>query len=111
MIASIAEEFQLTSSGFANKVKTALNLAFGSSTSDQTRDRELFYLRGLNQYNQWLHINKERPLKIMEFVSRIIKKVIKFPKYELDVLKHQNLVFENNEFSLVDKHSQRGKSI
>jgi hypothetical protein len=47
----------------------------------------------------------------MEFISRVIKQVIKFPKYEPDVLKHNNLVFYENEFSLEEKENVKGKQI
>ena len=101
MIASIPEEFQL-STGFSNHVKKVMNGAFGSSTPDQSRERELFYLRGLNQFNGNLQFNNEKTIKIMEFLGQIIKGVIKFPKFEIGVLKKHHLVFENKEFILVE---------
>jgi hypothetical protein len=108
MIASIPEEFQL-STGFSNRVKNVMNRVFGESPVEQSRERELFYLRGLNQYNNWLQTNNEKTMKIMEFLGQIFKKQIQFPKFEIGVLKQQNLVFENKKFSLVAKEKDKGK--
>jgi hypothetical protein len=112
MIASIPEELQLSSSGFSNNVKKVMSAAFGKLPNEaQLRERELFYLRGMNHFNEWLEVTNEKTIRIMEFISRVIKQVIKFPQYEPDVLKHNNLVFYENKFSLEEKENVKGKQI
>ena len=89
-----------------------MSTGFGILTNEaQLRERELFYLRCLNHHNEWLEVTNKRKIRIMEFISQIIKKGIQYPKYEPDVLKHYNVEFYFNVFSLEENENKRGKQI